>query len=257
VIPLKEQIPDQIVDVAQFPKEWEAYPEGARVKATFVWPDTETSYPFCTPSWLYMFKTSRKAFPEQFWVEIFAYQLGCLVGVPVPPAFVAYDSNENIAGALIGNTDRHQGNWGIITKYIPSNENSRTDVDILESKLSPAFDNGTSMGHEIYEKNFHKYNNEKLEKYINDGKPHLMWDLNQKRSKHDNQEYLIKKMVHAYPECRDDMISCLQFSETQVKEIFQRLVRFEIEPRLSDARAKFMLDLLLLRQQKLLLALDN
>ncbi|MDR3550276.1 MAG: hypothetical protein P4L31_02600 [Candidatus Babeliales bacterium] len=113
------------------------------------------------------------------------------------------------------------------------------------------------MGHEIYEKDFYKYDDEKLEKYVNKGKPHLMWDLNQERSKHDNHKNLIAKMVQAYPDCRDDMISCLQFSEAQVKEIFQKLISFDIEPRLSVGRSKFMLDLLLRRQKKLLLALDN
>ncbi len=321
MITLKEQHPDQIIDIANFPKEYEVYPEGARVKTTFILPADITSYDFCTPSWLYMFKTSNRRYLDQFWVEIFAYQLGCLVNVPVPPAFVAHDSKEKIAGvviewfynqyedeyirggdvmqsmigdydikrglqhnlvdifdfikalnwgplhwtiewakilifdALIGNSDRHQGNWGIIGKYgrlDTASRNEKTNSKIVESMMSPAFDNGTSMGHEIYERDFHKFN---MEKYVKKGKPHVMWDLNQEWKKKDNHENLIIKMAEAYPHCRDQMINCLQFSDAQIKEILQRLSAFRIEPRLSEARAKFMLNLLLYRQNKLLLAL--
>jgi hypothetical protein len=47
-----------------------------------------------------------------------------------------------IFDALIGNTDRHQDNWGLI---------SGLDE---KKRISPAFDNGTSMGYEIKEDKF-------------------------------------------------------------------------------------------------------
>ena len=44
--------------------------------------------------------------------------------------------------ALVGNTDRHQENWGLLW----SNTGG-----IPRVRFSPAFDNGTSLGHEITE----------------------------------------------------------------------------------------------------------
>ncbi|MBS0289021.1 MAG: HipA domain-containing protein [Proteobacteria bacterium] len=323
MIALKEQPPDQIVDVGPFLKEYyEVYQEGAREKASFVWPEKPAvPHSFCIPSRLYMFKLSRGVYPEQFWIEIFAYQLGCLIDVPVPPAFVAYDSENKQAGALIewfynqdedlylrggdimqsliedydvekglkhnlqsifaylkslnrgannwmrawvkmltfdallGNSDRHQGNWGIVTKkgLLPQgNDEGKEPMRMM----SPAFDNGTSMGIEIQEKDFEKFNDSRhMERYLNKGKPHLKWDLNQDRKTRDNHESFIKKMIQAYPDYKEDMISGLQFSKTQVKEIFERLAGFEITPRFSKARAQFMLDLLFKRREQLLLAL--
>jgi hypothetical protein len=64
-------------------------------------------------------------------------------------------------------------------------------------------------------------------------------------------------MIQAYPDYREDMISWLQFSKVQVKEIFERLASFEIKPRFSKARAQFMLDLLFKRREQLLLALGE
>jgi hypothetical protein len=46
--------------------------------------------------------------------------------------------------ALIGNTDRHQDNWGIIITRQTEAPNK-----IKKMRISPVFDNGTSMGHEI------------------------------------------------------------------------------------------------------------
>ena len=47
---------------------------------------------------------------------------------------------------LIGNLDRHQDNWGII--YERSGKQSAPSVTL---HMSPAFDNGTALGHEILE----------------------------------------------------------------------------------------------------------
>lgn len=324
MIALKEQAPHQIVDIAPFPKEYEVYPEGARAKASFVLPRSALEqYPFCTPSRMYLFKTSRGVYPEQFWVEIFAYQLGCLIGVPVPPAFVARDSKEGKAGALIewfynqnedrymrggdamtaminnydrvrggqhnlqtifefvrplkwgspgwtqewakilifdaliGNSDRHQENWGIITQYGLLDEATRkrrTKAKILESSMSPAFDNGTSMGHEIMQ---NKFQNFKFEKYVNNGKPHMLWDISVKREQHINHENFIKKYAFDHEKCRETMLGCLQFSEAEVRAILQRLMSFDIQPRLSSERAEFMLKLLMYRLKILKLALES
>ena len=67
------------------------YSEGAREKDLYFSPaDPKTDA--IKPNWHYMFKLSRSLewCPWQFWVEIIAYRLGCLIGVKVPPAHVGY-----------------------------------------------------------------------------------------------------------------------------------------------------------------------
>jgi hypothetical protein len=49
--------------------------------------------------------------------------------------------------SLIGNTDRHQENWGLLWS---------TAVDGRRPRFAPAFDNGTSLGHEQTEANLKK-----------------------------------------------------------------------------------------------------
>jgi hypothetical protein len=63
--------------------------------------------------------------------------------------------------SLIGNTDRHQENWGLIFK------SDKT------SCLSPLFDNGTSLGHERFVEQISSWNAQKLNSYIDKGKHHL------------------------------------------------------------------------------------
>ncbi len=57
--------------------------------------------------------------------------------------FVCYWERIFLFDALIGNTDRHQDNWGVIWY------NREGYPDRPVAKFSPAFDNGTAMGHEI------------------------------------------------------------------------------------------------------------
>lgn len=64
--------------------------------------------------------------------------------------------------ALIGNTDRHQDNWGIIEHHFKGND-LRSYKRI---RFSPVFDNGTSMGHEISPAKFDFYSDNRLEMYI-------------------------------------------------------------------------------------------
>lgn len=92
----------QPVDVAEWRRdeEYAQYPEGARDK-TLVYSPNPRSYDFLKANHRYLFKRSSHRYPEQFWMEILAYRLGTLMGVPVPATFVAYDSKEKQSGALI------------------------------------------------------------------------------------------------------------------------------------------------------------
>lgn len=70
--------------------------------------------------------------------------------------------------ALIGNTDRHQENWGFIFKYdVESNKSS--------VRMSPLYDNGTSLGHERFVEKVASWNDEALDRYISRGCHHLRY----------------------------------------------------------------------------------
>lgn len=70
-------------------------------------------------------------------------------------------SNMVLFDALIGNTDRHQENWGFIF----------FDDDSVE--FSPLFDNGTSLGHERFTHKVSDWDEEKLAHYIEKGFHHI------------------------------------------------------------------------------------
>lgn len=93
--------------------------------------------------------------------------------------------------ALIGNTDRHQDNWGFI----------------LEKKrivrLTPAFDNSDSLGREIVEEkisNFLKDDGTRLKRYIEDGKPHVRWSVDGQNLEWINHFEFLKRLSHKWPE---------------------------------------------------------
>lgn len=303
---------DQAIDIADWQRDEELtqYPEGARDKVLLYCPDP-APYGFLKAGHQYFFKLSSSRYPEQFWMEIFAYILSIKMGIEVPPAFVAYDSNKNKSGALIewflkstsekyiaggdycqryfqnfdrkkgaqhnfemivqifsdlerhdklkndwkvfwakalvfdaliGNTDRHQDNWGII-------KNS-------EIRIAPVFDNGTSMGHEIFSKNFHLFEtSDYIEKYVSKGKHHMKWSVDNNAQGHCD---LLQKLISKYPETRAVVISCLNTVNNETfKNILDNLAQFKVPTQLSMERACFMLKLLKYRHQRLLNKLEK
>jgi hypothetical protein len=57
--------------------------------------------PFLIPGHAYLFKTASGWRAQQLWSEIIAYRLGALIGLNVPPCFVAIDEETRETGALI------------------------------------------------------------------------------------------------------------------------------------------------------------
>lgn len=96
---LRQQAP---FDVAAWAtgSDMEVFPEGTRDKRTLFTSDEPLS-DVLKPSWRYLFKESDRRFPDQFWGEIVAYRIGCLLGVAVPPAFAAWNSTSGKCAALI------------------------------------------------------------------------------------------------------------------------------------------------------------
>ncbi|PBP42879.1 hypothetical protein CCL11_15115 [Pseudomonas syringae] len=189
-----------------------------------------------------MFKLSDEKYPEQFWAELIAYQIGLLLNIRVPPAHAAFDSMTGECGSLsewfyapgekvfyaagqfffreirgfdrdkgtqhnlltaqnlnrdfmgdeqiyefwsmllfdsvIGNTDRHQENWGYL---IDSLQNSKSvarrkgEQYSLKLKFAPWFDNGTSLGYQIIERKFDQWDATRLDNFIIKGRHHFRW----------------------------------------------------------------------------------
>jgi len=158
----------------------------------------------------------------------------------------AYWAKAFIFDALIGNTDRHQDNWGIIM-----------NPDNLEMRISPVFDNGTSMGHEISARKFMTFNDgEQIGRYVSKGWHHMKWKPNDKEQTRHLE--LVKKLADKYPETRQVMIERLNMVSNQsFKGILDSLIAFDVPIRLSAERANLMLKLLEFRRCRLLSKLEK
>lgn len=75
--------------------------------------------------------------------------------------------------ALIGNSDRHQDNWGILI---------RKRKGIAQYALSPLFDNGTSLGHELLTTKVATWADDRYDFYIRRGRHHLRWSREDEKS---------------------------------------------------------------------------
>ncbi|MBS0358870.1 MAG: HipA domain-containing protein [Proteobacteria bacterium] len=137
--------------------------------------------------------------------------------------------------SLIGNTDRHQKNWGIIISV-------KNGV-----RIAPAFDNGTSMGHEILPE---KFDTKNIEKYVSDGTHHMRWKLDTLRIEHCE---FLKRIIQQYPETVETIRNCLRRLDYEFFEkTLDFLTQFDVPVKLTKDRAKFMLKLLEFRYKRLL-----
>jgi len=213
-----------LIDVThwQSDAEFGIFPQGARAKEAYFSPERPGDS-VITPNKRYLFKRSKKSYPDQFWAEVIAYRIGCLMGLEVPPAFVAWNQDSGhcaaliewfyrdgeerciLAGdyltrafagydrekgsthnltqiatmmraftltklldtatwqlwwarallfdAVIGNTDRHQDNWAFLYRPAKAQQPGRW-------RLSPLFDNGTSLGHERFPERIRNWNDQ-------------------------------------------------------------------------------------------------
>lgn len=154
--------------------------------------------------------------------------------------------------ALIGNTDRHQDNWGIIITKETDASNK-----VKEIRISPVFDNGTSMGHEIAPSKLQYFTTEnRLETYVLKGKHHMKWELNDK-NRIGHAEILVK-IACSYPQTRQIMLDCLKRVNDKIfSKILNDLIKFDVPIKLTANRAYFMLKLLEFRHKRLLTKLDR
>jgi hypothetical protein len=303
---LIEQPFNQPVNVSDWKgdDEFEIYPQGARDKSLLISP-AQSEYDFLIPNHRYLFKHSfqhrSRSYPDQYWTEIIAYRIGCMLEVTVPPAFVAFDNTNNICGALIewflnypdqteerrvpggdimvnmipgydrkkgashnfeivaryltlvdkkfkfesdwlifwcdmflfdaiiGNTDRHQDNWELLW-------NQDQDHRV---RMSPVFDNGTSLGYEILESKMDNFFiPDRMRAYISKGKHHIRWQLN---DDHQCQHIeMLLQLVKKYPLLKDRIKHKLDLLKMeQLRSIINDCILYPVTVPLSEKRAKF------------------
>lgn len=292
-----------IFDVADWESdpEFGVFPQGARAKDA-VFSPIQPPEIVLVPGKRYLFKRSKRSYPDQFWGEVIAYRIGCLLGVNVSPVFVAWNSgtghcaaliewfyNENIesfvmAGdflqmmhkgfdrklgtqhnfmdnlrllrmlsirriliepywrqwwidallfdALIGNTDRHQDNWGFIFK-----RSEQSNV----CRLAPLFDNGTSLGHERFTDRVNLWTQTDFDRYIVKGKHHLKWSMDDPVQGHFD---LLQCAVDEWPDTLDAVRAKLNFPSEALSEVIGDLPELAAAIPLSKERYAFILRLL-------------
>jgi hypothetical protein len=121
------------------------YAEGSRDKARYLSPP-DIADPLIKPRHWYLFKEPRSWAPWQPWIEVIAYRVGRLMGVEVPPAYVACRAGDGgdlpTFGALI--------EWFYEDTQDPFGDKTRDKYESgsgLLKRLKPEFDDVKGRPH--------------------------------------------------------------------------------------------------------------
>lgn len=159
--------------------------------------------------------------------------------------------------AVIGNTDRHPENWGIVAPFASKG----ASPDPLKIRLSPAFDNGTAMSYEQREEGFPRFQDERyVARYLSRAKKarhHMGWDSE------DSGPVcffdFMRRFASAYPETRPAILEKLEFKEGDLRTRLEPLVLIDVEEeaRLTKSRLDFTIRLIMKRTALLKAALEE
>ncbi|WP_349507969.1 hypothetical protein, partial [Agrobacterium pusense] len=144
--------------------------------------------------------------------------------------------------ALIGNTDRHQDNWGILIQRLKK----RTLVT-----LAPLFDNGTSLGHELFTQNVAAWTSDRYDFYMNRGTHHMRWEkTDAKKCKHlDLLQRMQADAGGHLPGLRQKLENFdLSSFAGQLQDLCQMVMPIPLTP----DRKKLYIDLVTLRRERIL-----
>lgn len=95
--------------------------------------------------------------------------------------------------ALVGNTDRHHQNWGVLLTRVPGQS------PVFELQLAPTFDHASSLGRELTDDARERYLNEaSIERYIHKGRGGIFGDA---KAKHGLSPMAVAQMLaQRYPQ---------------------------------------------------------
>lgn len=153
--------------------------------------------------------------------------------------------------ALIGNSDRHQDNWGVKSEWL--------DDDVERFTMLPAFDNGTSLGRELTEDKIQSClrNPIELEAFINRGTAHVRWEGAEGALEHLRHEELMRRHLEAFPKSRATFGQIIEFDEAALKRAIRRVCLLSrsrpqsVPVALSEEREEFIIRVILRRRERL------
>lgn len=141
--------------------------------------------------------------------------------------------------ALIGNTDRHSQNWGLLS------------VDEAPVRMAPSFDNGTSLGFQVTEARLAQEGTpDRITRFVKNGRHSFGWSTEEYRAAPHIP--LCERFAGHFPEAIPEMRRTLAFDVELLETALHACTRLELDPRFSDARARFVLSLILYRRERLL-----
>lgn len=143
--------------------------------------------------------------------------------------------------ALIGNTDRHQDNWGMIFWSLPTGE--------PQCRPTPHFDNGTSMGHERFPALVAGWSPEQWTRYVAKGKQRISIHLNPFAfAKHHE---LLVHCFEKYPKTRKVANARLALLPADFRPMFTDMLKLICPEPFTPGRAMICSSLLTIRTQQL------
>lgn len=150
-----------------------------------------------------------------------------------------------IFDSIIGNTDRHQENWGLVLYNI--GDNKRKVV------FSPAFDNGTSLGHEIVQQKIGTFKNpQRMSSYLRKGKHHIRWNI---KSPDRIGHFELFESMKKSKEFVEIVMSMLSFDFEELENEVRSLSSIDGVVPLSRDRVQFIMDLLRARVRHVMMLL--
>lgn len=147
--------------------------------------------------------------------------------------------------ALIGNSDRHQDNWGVLM---------RKRKGLAQYALSPLFDNGTSLGHELFTDRTKLWGDERYEFYIRRGKHHLRWAKEDEKSC-QHLDLLCRMQDAAGGSIPGARTKLLKFDVAKFEDELDELCRVEMLVPMTIERKNLYIRLVSLRRERILEAL--
>ena len=94
-----------------------------------------------------------------------------------------------VLDAVVGNTDRHSENWGIL---------QRQEAPRSIESLAPSYDHGSSLGHELMEERRERWLKQGIGVYVEGGRGEIYWQNTDRHGPSPLQ--LIRLAVSQYPE---------------------------------------------------------
>lgn len=156
-----------------------------------------------------------------------------------------------IFDALIGNTDRHQENWGFLShpqKKSRRKTKGNANPFYKKSRLAPFFDNGTSLGFDVTRARASSWTQQILDNYICRGRHHFKEEYTSTgRLTHVQTVELISQNS----QLKKQTLACLtQVTPEFLEDLLARLCAIQGVPdesKLSPAKAEFIVKLTLRR----------